>query len=626
MRQFLLATLLVFTLLQSSHAKEQVVVVVGQGAPELEHVAAQEVVAQFKRLFDVRVVLTDFVPDKHENLVLVGGPKKNKAVRMIAGDNWPKLSDQGFILRSFDTEDRKGVIVAGNTPVATLWAVYELGHRFGIRYLLREDIFPDQQTLKLSGFDELMEPELKTRTWNPLGNHATGSVSWPVTDQASLFRQLAKMKFNHLVLSIEPSQPFADYEFQGIRKQSPGLWRGETFPIPRDAPGRTAFGTISEFANSDFQAKQSPQELATSGIKHVRGIISSAKRLGMTVTLQISPVEFPREFEQSIPGLVATSSTNRLSVHPGPSLKPDNDALKELTKVQLKAYAETYPGIDSLHCIVPGDDAYQDLVASAWGKVSKQLTTAIPAMTLQVEEGDESNLQVLSQSKTRQRSKELGEQQKDGGDSLTVRYAMLAEADPTIYYLSRAAWDRGVTAHSAHDELFTTITGEQTISDRLWLGFGHIESATHLAAEHDSEFATLAPNMLLKHYVATPEPTWWTPLTEHYTQAMVELYRSRGPAHPRAQPLLYYYAKRSEYVLEYLACVKAVRSAAIAKAGGDTDAAIEQLEAAIESLYNAIDTLGDVAQDPSDRGLIAALNAYAYRPLMAEYERLLENE
>ncbi|MBI2480712.1 MAG: hypothetical protein HYV60_19415, partial [Planctomycetia bacterium] len=118
----------------------------------------------------------------------------------------------------------------------------------------------------------------------------------------------------------------------------------------------------------------------------------------------------------------------------------------------------------------------------------------------------------------------------------------------------------------------------------------------------------------------------WENLTEHYTQAMVELYRARGPADPRAQPLLYYYAKRSEYVLEYLACVKAIRAAAIAKQEGDSDGAVEQLEAAVESLYNAIDTLGDVAQDPSDRGLIAVLNADAYRPLLAEYERMLESE
>lgn len=36
-------------------------------------------------------------------------------------------------------------------------------------------------------------------------------------------------------------------------------------------------------------------------------------------------------------------------------------------------------------------------------------------------------------------------------------------------------------------------------------------------------------------------------------------------------------------------------------------------------------TLADVARDQSNRGLIAILNAYAYRPVIAKYERLLDN-
>ncbi len=62
------------------------------------------------------------------------------------------------------------------------------------------------------------------------------------------------------------------------------------------------------------------------------------------------------------------------------------------------------------------------------------------------------------------------------------------------------------------------------------------------------------------------------------------------------------------------------------KESGDKDSAIEHLETAMEQLYNAIDTLSDIARDPSDRGLIAVLNAYAYRPLVLEYEAMLSEE
>lgn len=610
----------------SANAAEQVVVVVGLGAPDLEHVAAQELVSQFKKLFDVNVVLTDHIPDKHQHLVLVGGPAKNKATREIAGASWPKLSEQGFILRSFEQGDRRGVIVAGESPVATYWAVCELGHRFGIRYLLREDIYPNKQPLELSGLDVLLEPELKIRSWKTVGDNVLGPESWSVADQKNLLRQLAKMKFNEVVLSVRPWQPYFDFQFRGVSKQVSPLWRGEQYPLPRDAPGRTAFGTADAFTNPDFAGKQTHDQLVAAGVKHVRGVISAAHRLGMSVGLELAPLEFPREFKRAIPDLIAVPGTNDLAVHPGPQLQPNNAALKELIAAQLRAVVEACAGVDSLHFTLPEAAGWNEEVTSTWQELSTQLGPDPPKLSSQPTLDFQDHRGILSQSQMRSQNAEIDDARAHQGNGFSVRYEMLAELDPTMFYLSRAAWDKDVTARSAHDDLFITITGGQSISDRLWLGFGHIEAATALTVQRDNDFAVPSPNMLMKHYRGEPAPEWWETLNEHYTQAMVELYRARGPAAPRAQPLLYYYAKRSEYVLEYLACVKAVRAAGIAKQNGDNDGAVEQLEAAIESLYNAIDTLGDVAQVPSDRGLIAALNAYAYRPLLDEYERLMEGK
>jgi hypothetical protein len=44
----------------------------------------------------------------------------------------------------------------------------------------------------------------------------------------------------------------------------------------------------------------------------------------------------------------------------------------------------------------------------------------------------------------------------------------------------------------------------------------------------------------------------------------------------------------------------------------------------MDQLNGAMTSLADVAQDQSDRGLIATLANFAYRPLVAEYEKLLE--
>jgi murein L,D-transpeptidase YafK len=147
-----------------------------------------------------------------------------------------------------------------------------------------------------------------------------------------------------------------------------------------------------------------------------------------------------------------------------------------------------------------------------------------------------------------------------------------------------------------------------------------------LIDQHQLGFAFPVQGMLMKHYRANPAPEWWEKLKQSYTQAMIELYRSHDAAHPRSRQLLFYWAKRSEYVLEYLSCVQSLRKAAIAKKSGDKDSAMEHLEMAMEQLYNAIDTLSDIARDPSDRGLIAVLNTYAYRPLVLEYEAMLSEE
>ena len=151
-------------------------------------------------------------------------------------------------------------------------------------------------------------------------------------------------------------------------------------------------------------------------------------------------------------------------------------------------------------------------------------------------------------------------------------------------------------------------------------------SAPAARTRHDIGFTFPVKGMLMKHYRADKLPDWWQEANDHYTQMMIELYRVNGAIDPRATKITFYYAKRGEYVLTYLAAVKATREAAIAKSNGDTEAAIEHLETAVEAMYDTITTVADVATDQSDRGLIAVLNEFAYRPLLAEFEKLLDAE
>jgi len=706
---------------------QRVDIVVGADAPSLEQFAARELQSQFKRLFDAEITLGNSAPAASGNLVLVGSPTTNPALKASVGKNFPKLSEQGIALKSFQNGQQSGIVVGGGSPVATLWAAYELGHRFGIRYLFRGDIYPGSKVaLKLGGFDIVQEPTLKLRTWRTVNDFAIGPESWPLADHQKFLKQLAKMKFNRVMISVYPWQPFVHYEFGDVKKQTAMLWFGEKYPVDGDTPGRAAFGGAKHFENPDFAGKTTYSEMVAAGTEHLRGIIAASHELGMSVGISISPLEFPREFAAILPGAKVATGLKNLTVTPGAQQDPHDKTLSGLLKTKIRAYLDTYPEVDALYLTMPEFPEWHEHAEAAWKelgqgskasldelveaarnrnliasgergeqsvkgnlvtlallnrllsdpalltisggrKVKPVISSVDPALfgvldrviadghsvlhfidyTARriVENGEllervpadkvpssliltlaDDNVGILSQSATRRIGTLVTALQKNGWQGFSTRYWLPAELDATVHYLSRAAFDPSVTVRSAHDDLFVAITGKQSAADRLWLCFGHIEAATELIDENDLGFAFPVKGMLMRHYRSDPAPEWWAAAIEHYTQAMIELYRSHDAVEPRARPLLYYYAKRSEYVLDYFNSVKSLRESAIAGKQGQGEQAIEHIEQAVESMYNAIDTLGDIARDQSDRGLIAVLNAYGYRPLLAEYERMLDAE
>lgn len=710
-------------------AADQVSIVVADDAPPLEKFAAQELARQLTEVFtDVEPTLAVSPAADAKQVVLIGSPATNPHVQ-TALDDWPDLSDQGLVIRT-TPDNTPTLIVGGGSPVATLWAVYELGHRVGIRHLMRGDILPNEKRmLDLAGHDCVLEPQLRTRTWRTINCFAIGPESWGVAEHERFFAQLAKLKFNDVMLSLWPWQPFLDYEFDGVKKQSAMLWFGEQFPIDRQSAGRKAFSGKSKFENPDFAGLTTPEEWTEAGIRHVRGIIAAAHRYGMTVGISISPLEFPREFQAVLPGSQLAKGINELTIIPGAGQSPNDETLKRLAATQIRAVLDTYPGLDALYVTMPEFPEWDQHADAAWellqprlkergltlngllgmarqrklvasgergeralkgnlaglaffnelfldasltrrpdGRTIQLIATDVDSALYPVLDGvvpvgaatmnfvdytarrvvenkellrtvpadkvdsrlimtlADDNVGILPQSSLASIGVLTNELQALNWSGFSTRYWVPGELDPSVYYLSRAAWEKGAQPKDVFLELFTTTTGKPSAADRLWLAFEHLEKATNLIDERDLGFAFPVPGMMLKHASADPAPEWWAEAVTHYGEYLNELYRAHGASEPPARKLLFYYAKRSEFVLDYLAAVQAVREYGIAKAAGDNDTALEQLEAAIQSTYNCINTLADVAQDQSDRGLIAVLNAYAYRPLLAEFERVSEAE
>jgi hypothetical protein len=708
----------------ASLAGPRVDVVIGTNAPELEQFAARELADQFQRLFDADVRFADKAPTEAGHLILLGSPATNPAVKSVMRE-WPKLSNQGHVLRSVRLGEQPALIVGGGTPVATLWAVYELGHRFGIRYALFGDMFPvATPELKLNGFDVILEPALRIRTWRTINDFPIGPESWGLAEQERLLRQLAKLKFNRVMLAVYPWQPFVDFEFKGVTKQTGVLWYGHRYPADGDTAGRAAFHGAKVFENPDFAGKNSYAERVAAGRRLARGIITTAHQLGMSTALAFSPIEFPCEFAAALPGAKILKGLEDLTIGPGAAQRTDDATLMALVKTQIRAYLTTYPDIDVLYLSLPEFPEWGEHAEEAWREIDtrtgigketslEKLTAAardrrliasgergvqslrgnltaleffnrlladkeltrlpggrtatvvisdidpavfpvldkvMPAGTAALHFVDytarrvvencsllksvpakavpssliltlaDDNVGVLPQMSYSSLKTLVDELSAGGWEGFSTRYWIVGDLDFSAFYLSRASFNPAITPRQALEDLVTPALGEGT-AERTMKAFDLIEQATTLIDQNDIGFSFPVPNMVMKHYAGSQAvPEWWAKAKGMYLEAMDEMYRVNTRTREGNRDFSLYLARRCEFGAEYFNCVEAVRRAGIARAKGDGEMQLAELEKAVESLHAALNALAAVARSNSDRGVIAVLNEYGYRPLKKELE------
>lgn len=511
-----------------------VTVVTGTVISKLERYAGEELTRLLVELFDAKVTVDEsgVVPADAGHLILFGNPKTNPALDQSVVGHWPEdLSEQGHLLVSVERDGKTALVVGGGSPVATLWAVYELGHSFGMRYLLHEDFAPiDAPEFTLDGFDEVLEPKIRVRGWRTIDAGAAGQEAWGLADHEKLLVQLAKLKFNHLTLVTHPSQPFYDFEAGDAAKKDGGvLWGGEDFPVSGDTAGRAVFAGAKVFENPDFVGAATDKERVAAGLQLTRGIVTRAQELGMTAV-----------FEE------AGSADPEIKVLP---------------------------------------------LAQPRGGVLPQFFSGLLASQL-------AGLQVNKQ------------------DGFAIQCWIPGNLNPDVYYISRTCFDGSVSPAEALESLVTPICGEG-VAERLLWGFAAIRENSALIEKHDPDFAVPDAKMFMEHFEsAEPAPEWWADAKEGYGKAVNEMYRGNTRARGGARPFILYHAKYFTFALHYMTAVESVRAAGIARAAGDEAAWVENLELAVEAMHNALGIYAEVARDNSDRGVIAVLNKYAYRPLV----------
>jgi hypothetical protein len=349
-------------------------VLVAKEADALEQFAASELQRYLGRLFGLTATVASTPRPQADAMFLIGTAGRHPG-RPVGEGTLPQLSDQGFLLRKTTSGGKPAMIVAGGSPAATMWGVYELVERYGVRYLLHGDVYPAAMpAFYVPEVDQAFEPQLRRRWWRTMGDFPMGTEGWGLADYRPLLDQLAKLKFNRIRVGSSPSQPFLHLQLRGRPQQHATLWYGYRYPITDDMPGRSLFGTVQEFWNPDLPLPAAGYEaLAAAGRRHCHELIAYAHRRGMEASFVAAITDFPKEFRAIIPDARTVQQLGELTVAPGPAARPDNPELAEIAGTVIRTIIDTYPEADSYGFPVGTEwPSWIDLYDFAWRELDKR--------------------------------------------------------------------------------------------------------------------------------------------------------------------------------------------------------------------------------------------------------------
>lgn len=327
-----------------------VAVVSSANAPPLERRAADLLAGYLNRLFPVRAKVVLEPPGGSRSLAfLVGSPTTNPAISGVAfGAANPQT------VRLLTLQGNRQMVVGGGSPAATMWAVSELAEHWGVRFTLSDDLLPPRRrAFTMPVLDLTRTPVFPVRTWRVVNDFAYAMESWGINDYRPLLEQLAKLRFNRLLVSVYPWQPFLDLESNGIRRRTAALWYGYRYPITSDMIGRGLFDSRDQFWNPDLPLNAPYAELAEAGQTLIRNIMSQAKALGMEIALTATLTDYPEEFAPLLPGSKRIHQLGAMDIVPGPNIAPDHEALGDLAASVVTTSLRTYPDIDFLAVVMP---------------------------------------------------------------------------------------------------------------------------------------------------------------------------------------------------------------------------------------------------------------------------------
>lgn len=584
-------------------AGPQVEIVLRETAQPLERKAAEEIAACLKRLYaaDASVVTA-----------AAGG---KDAIYVNPPAPGAKLNDQAYTLKSTSIGGQPALIISGGSTAAVYWAAAEFQHQLGVRSFLFGDLDPiAPKPYSLAKWDISAQAEFLVRGWKLSLEDEAGVQGWSGDELQALIGQLAKLKYNRLVISAASWQPFVHFEAEGVKKRTGDLWRGKQLVVSGDTAGRAAFRGAKFLQNPDFAGATTYEERLAAGVKLIRRVIDSARDFGMEVVFATDVLDLPPEFA---------------------AVAADKSKQKALAKAHLRAIIETYPRLDGIfHMgLAPGPwEAIFPLLLTdpevekrpGGGELPINLATDVSyidshgmVLVVPVSGPVMAWLPHAVHSDLPDLFSTPHESLKPG---FVIHASQIADHDFTANLIALQSFGKKLTPPEACSELLTPVCGEE-VSGRVIKALDLAERATQLIRGNNPDFAKPAPEMVLKHLASAEHPPMWlTQAKESYLNAMNEMYRANTRSRDGGRAYTLYLARRYEFGFEYLNCVEAVKKAGVAKKNGDAAMQAAELQKAVDSMNGGLSALAAVSRSASDRATIAWLNEYGYRPLVKALE------
>ncbi len=727
----------------SPAAPESVELVLRSDASELERFAGAELQRYLKRLFGVSARIVP-KPTASANAVFLLGAATGPDIPSLSKDSLPRLSHQGFLLRKTSISGKPAMVIVGGSPVATMWGVYELVERYGVRYLLHGDVFPSKgPKFHLAQVDRVFEPVFKSRWFKTMGDFAMGMEAWGMADYRPFLDQLAKLKFNRIRVGGCSTAPFLDLRLKGIRRKFAVLFYGDHFPITPDMPGRQLFGNAKEFWHPDLPPSDaSYEELLAAGRRHMHELIAYARSRGIDSSSVWSITDFPKDFRSVIPDAKSVQQLGLLTVAPGPKARPDNPDLLDIGGTVLRSILDQYPDAHSYGFPVTTElPSWVDMYQWAWDELDKQhgiesitsldnalrragehaehwgggsaravnsakggltglyfllrlwnspevrpktrrpdarlvlyepaealwpilprilpkhselvvvidynstrvlrrrhVLKELPAkqipttMVLSLHDDSVGMLPMLS---THALHELVGDMRKAGISGVCTRQWMIGDHDPSMTYLSKAAWDATITPRAVYIDQIRAVCGQAAVEPMLKT-FSHVEAVTSAMELHGMGLTFPTSHMMRRQWSAEAMPKDLAEDRAIYQRALDSIAKVPTPARPEGKQYIGYWKGRLRFAVEYFDAIEAVKKAATmekaaqdAKKKGDQAAyraklaeTIRLTEAAHDTAFQAIETFAAVARDQADRGAVATMAQYVCRYLKQKADSL----